>query len=77
MLFGMKMQILKVFGVGGQWQLAREIGVSESTLSRIVAGRRSPTEEERAALANALRTSEQVLFDTDGDAPIEEAGRLT
>ena len=64
MLFGMKMQILRVFGVNGQWELAREIGVSESTLSRIVAGRRSPTPRERIALAKALKSTEQELFES-------------
>ena len=58
----LKVQILRIYGVGGQWRLARQIGISESTLSRIVVGRRDPSPEERKAIANALGITAREVF---------------
>ena len=58
----LKIAILKRFGAGRQYEAARQIGVSEATLSRIVVGRRDPTVDERRALARVLRVPQRDLF---------------
>jgi transcriptional regulator with XRE-family HTH domain len=45
-----------------QYQIAREVGLTENELSRIVRGRRSPTADERRRLAIALGVAEPELF---------------
>jgi transcriptional regulator with XRE-family HTH domain len=45
-----------------QYQIAREIGLTENELSRIVRGRRSATADERRALALVLGVTEPDLF---------------
>jgi transcriptional regulator with XRE-family HTH domain len=45
-----------------QYQIAREAGLSENELSRIVRGRRSPTPDERKKLALVLGVAEPELF---------------
>jgi transcriptional regulator with XRE-family HTH domain len=46
-----------------QYQIAREVGLTENELSRIVRGRRSPTADERRRLALALGVAEPEIFD--------------
>jgi transcriptional regulator with XRE-family HTH domain len=45
-----------------QYQIAREIGLTENELSRIVRGRRSATADERRRLSLALGVAEPELF---------------
>jgi transcriptional regulator with XRE-family HTH domain len=45
-----------------QYQIAREIGLTENELSRIVRGRRSATADERRRLSQALGVAEPELF---------------
>ena len=45
-----------------QMELARRIGVSQSTYCQIEKGFREPTDDERAALARLLRANESDLF---------------
>jgi transcriptional regulator with XRE-family HTH domain len=45
-----------------QYQIAREAGLTENELSRIVRGRRSPTPDERRRLAVALGVAEPDIF---------------
>ena len=45
-----------------QYQIAREVGLTENELSRIVRGRRSATADERRRLALALGVTEPDLF---------------
>ncbi len=49
-----------------QYQIAREVGLTENELSRIVRGRRSATPDERRRLALALGMTERELFGGDG-----------
>ena len=49
-----------------QYEIAREIGLTENELSRIVRGRRPATPEERRRLAQALGLSERELFGAEG-----------
>jgi transcriptional regulator with XRE-family HTH domain len=50
-----------------QYQIAREVGLTENELSRIVRGRRPATAEERKRLALVLGVTERELF--GGDPP--------
>ena len=50
----LKMALLRRFGNGAQIRAARELGIEETRLSRIVNGWRSPTTAERARLQTAL-----------------------
>jgi len=45
-----------------QYEIAREIGLTENELSRIVRGRRSATADERRRLAMVLGVPEPELF---------------
>lgn len=45
-----------------QMDLARRVGTSEFTISRIVNGLQTPTPELRAKIADALKVSERWLF---------------
>jgi transcriptional regulator with XRE-family HTH domain len=45
-----------------QYEIAREVGLTENELSRIVRGRRSATADERRRLALALGVAEPELF---------------
>lgn len=45
-----------------QHAIARKTGISETILSRIVQGRREPTQEQRRSLARALGRREEDLF---------------
>jgi transcriptional regulator with XRE-family HTH domain len=45
-----------------QYQIAREIGLTENELSRIVRGRRTPTADERRRLSLVLGVAEPELF---------------
>jgi hypothetical protein len=45
-----------------QYQIAREVGLTENELSRFVRGRRSATADERRRLALVLGVSEPELF---------------
>jgi transcriptional regulator with XRE-family HTH domain len=45
-----------------QYQIAREVGLTENELSRIVRGRRSATADERRRLALVLGVDEPDLF---------------
>ena len=45
-----------------QYQIAREVGLTENELSRIVRGRRLATAGERRRLALALGVAEPELF---------------
>jgi transcriptional regulator with XRE-family HTH domain len=45
-----------------QYQIAREIGLTENELSRIVRGRRSATADERRRLSLVLGVEEPELF---------------
>ena len=58
----LKTAILKKFGPGRQYVAAREAGISENALSRIVVGRREPTETERREIARALEVPDRELF---------------
>jgi transcriptional regulator with XRE-family HTH domain len=48
-----------------QYQIAREVGLTENELSRIVRGRRPATAEERKCLALVLGVAERELFGVD------------
>ncbi len=45
-----------------QFELADALGLSELRLSQILHGRTTPTEAERARMAEVLGVSERVLF---------------
>jgi transcriptional regulator with XRE-family HTH domain len=45
-----------------QYEIAREVGLTENELSRIVRGRRSATADERRRLALVLGVDEPDLF---------------
>jgi transcriptional regulator with XRE-family HTH domain len=45
-----------------QYQIAREVGLTENELSRIVRGRRSATADERRRLSQILGVAEPELF---------------
>jgi plasmid maintenance system antidote protein VapI len=45
-----------------QYQIAREVGLTENELSRIVRGRRVATPDERRRLATALGVAEPDIF---------------
>jgi transcriptional regulator with XRE-family HTH domain len=45
-----------------QYQIAREVGLTENELSRIVRGRRSATADERKRLSLVLGVAEPDLF---------------
>jgi plasmid maintenance system antidote protein VapI len=49
------------------WQIAYAVGISGSTLSRIVSGRREPSAEESERLALALGSSVDELFPDEGE----------
>ncbi|MBX3203600.1 MAG: helix-turn-helix transcriptional regulator [Labilithrix sp.] len=46
-----------------QYEIAQEVGMSETRLSRIASGRLPPTTEERARLAAFLELPETALFE--------------
>jgi transcriptional regulator with XRE-family HTH domain len=55
---------LQIFRKGiHQNQLARQLGMDETLLSKIIRGFREPSEAQRKQLANYLEASEQWLFD--------------
>lgn len=56
----LKVEILKQFTT--QCDLARDLKVSESLLSKIVRGRHKPSLSLRRALAEKLRVPEEELF---------------
>jgi transcriptional regulator with XRE-family HTH domain len=59
-----KLLKLKVLELGiPQYELARELGLSETRLSRIIRGRLDPTADEREKIARCLHTSVKELFD--------------
>jgi len=62
MLSQLKVAILEHFGPGRQYLAASEAGISESTLSRIILGRREASPSERRAIARALRRPQRDLF---------------
>ncbi len=45
-----------------QYEVARDAGLSETRLSRLVQGRSEATSEERTRLAKVLKAPEEVLF---------------
>jgi transcriptional regulator with XRE-family HTH domain len=49
-----------------QYQIAREVGLTENELSRIVRGRRPATADERRRLAAVLGIAERDLFGSEG-----------
>jgi transcriptional regulator with XRE-family HTH domain len=55
---------LQIFRKGiHQNQLARQLGMDETLLSKIIRGFREPSETQRKLLASHLGASEQWLFD--------------
>lgn len=53
-----------VFKLGRhQYEVAREVGISETRLSRLVQGRAEPTVGERTRLAKVLGVDETDLFE--------------
>lgn len=67
----LKMEILKRFGPGRQYELARIVGLSESNLSRVVLARRDPTAREKRAIERVLGVPGDELFEVQrqsGDA---------
>jgi len=65
MLLDLKFAILKE--ERHQYELASEIGMSETRLSRIILGRAQPTADERRSIARALNMSEDELFGEPSD----------
>lgn len=61
MIIGLKMAILR--SGRSQWEIARDIGISETRLSRILRGRVEVRDEEREALARILGATMGELFD--------------
>ena len=55
-----------------QQELADEVGISESTLSKIETGRRRPTDEEAKKIAKKLGCKVDRLFDME-DVRLPEA----
>ncbi len=49
-------------GLRAYW-LAGQLGISQSTLSEVIAGRRKPSAELRARIAEILGEPEEVLFE--------------
>jgi transcriptional regulator with XRE-family HTH domain len=45
-----------------QYEVAREIGVVDTTLSKFIAGNQKPTEEQKKKLAEILGKSVKELF---------------
>jgi transcriptional regulator with XRE-family HTH domain len=67
MYANLKLQIFKL-GIHQNY-LAKEVGIAESILSRIIHGYREPSPSERQALAAFLRVEEKWLFEKfDGPA---------
>jgi transcriptional regulator with XRE-family HTH domain len=60
MNFHLKMTILQKFG--NQANFAMVVGLSESSLSRIVRGRKQPDQELRENIANLLGVPEREIF---------------
>lgn len=56
-----KFAILQKFGC--QADLAQAIGLSENTLSKIVVGRRQPSEDQARRIAEALQVPVEELFE--------------
>jgi len=66
----LKVAILRTYGNGKQYAAACDAGLSESKMSRIIAGRQEPSAEERAAIAKILGQPAAELFP---DRPRAEA----
>jgi transcriptional regulator with XRE-family HTH domain len=59
---------LQIFKLGlHQNYLAKEVGIAESVLSKIIHGYREPSASERRVLANYLRVEEDWLFEKFDD----------
>jgi transcriptional regulator with XRE-family HTH domain len=56
----LKVAILQKYG--RQADFAEELGLCETILSRIVCGRRAPTEEQKRIISRKLGVSESELF---------------
>ena len=55
---------LRIFKLGiHQNQLAKELGIGDANLSKIIHGYRNPTPSERKQLALRLEVSEEWLFE--------------
>jgi len=67
---------LEIFKLGiHQNHLAREVGIGESILSKIIHGYREPSEAERATLATYLNADPAWLFQKyEGGRPAQSAG---
>ncbi len=60
MNLNLKLAILKNFR--NQADFAKEVGLSETVLSRIIMGRRMPTPEQKRIIAEKLGASDYELF---------------
>lgn len=61
MYLNLKLQLFRL-GIH-QNRLARELGIDETALSKIINGYREPTERQRKQLADFLRVEEKWLFE--------------
>lgn len=62
-----------------QNELAKDVGIDETVLSKIIHGYRRPTEAQRRTLAHCLQADEKWLFesyDVLPSPPVPESGHL-
>ena len=60
---------------GTQWRAAEAAGLHETTLSRIITGRRNPTPQERRALSRVLELPQERIFNQDESTQARSAGK--
>ena len=67
---------LQIFRLGiHQNYLAKQLGIDETALSKIIHGYREPSEQQRRLLASYLEVEESWLFEKyDGASPTRVAG---
>ena len=70
----LKLQIFKT-GIH-QNRLARQLGLTDTVLSKIIHGYRQPTNEQRKLLAEYLRVDEEWLFERYDVSPIGKPAAL-
>ena len=70
----LKLQIFKS-GIH-QNRLARQLGLTDTVLSKIIHGYRQPTNEQRKLLAEYLRVDEEWLFERYDVSPVPKPAGL-
>jgi transcriptional regulator with XRE-family HTH domain len=70
----LKLQIFKT-GIH-QNRLARQLGLTDTVLSKIIHGYRQPTNEQRKLLAEYLRVDEEWLFERYDVSPVRKSAAV-